>query len=217
MTPRGRGKLIGEILRLYTEKKRDLEARIREFKEMKCSSPDRLFEELVFCICTPQTKARAADNAVRELRETGALFSDSREEIAYILRKNGVRFHNNKARSIVEARKILPSTLPKVLETADRNPQAARDFLVLNVRGLGLKEASHFLRNIGYDNLAIIDRHILRTLINLGEVDNMPKTLTRRRYLEVEEKFIRLASKLGIKPAELDLVMWAMQTGEIFK
>ena len=217
MTRKKEKKLIREILRLYNEKKSEVRDRIKEFKEVRQQGLDKLFEELVFCICTPQTKAHAADNAIKELQETGLLYSGSKEEIAYILKKNGVRFHNSKAKNIIEARENRFETLPKVLEIADKNILEARDFLVSNIRGLGLKEASHFLRNIGYNNLAIIDRHILRILTKLRRVREVPRTLTRKRYLEIEKKFIKLAEEIGITSSELDLVMWAMQTGEVFK
>ncbi len=110
-------------------------------------------------------------------------------------------------------------TYPAVIEriNAGGNQDMLRDFLVETVDGFGMKEASHFLRNIGYENVAIIDRHILRYLKSEGVVKKNIKHLTRKRYLDVEKKFIELALKYGFKPAELDLLVWAASTGRVLK
>src|SRR3989344_1392908 len=89
-----------------------------------------------------------------------------------------------------------------------------REWLVQNVKGVGWKEASHFLRNIGRTReLAILDRHILRNMVRFGFADGMPKSLTKNKYLELEQSFINMASSLEMKPAELDLLLWAKETG----
>ena len=93
-----------------------------------------------------------------------------------------------------------------------------RDWLVQNVLGLGYKEASHFLRNIGKNNgLAILDRHILRNLHRLGLIRSIPKSLSRKQYVEIENRFTKFANTIGITLDELDLVFWSMETGEIRK
>jgi N-glycosylase/DNA lyase len=88
---------------------------------------------------------------------------------------------------------------------------------VRNVRGLGWKEASHFLRNIGWHDLAILDRHILRNLVRHGVLRSVPATLTRSRYLAIERKFRQFAGAVGISMDELDLLFWSRATGEILK
>jgi N-glycosylase/DNA lyase len=93
-----------------------------------------------------------------------------------------------------------------------------REWLVKNVIGLGYKEASHFLRNIGKnDGLAILDRHILRNLNRLGVVNLIPKSISKKQYLELERSFSKCATTLGIAFDELDLLFWSMETGEIRK
>ena len=93
---------------------------------------------------------------------------------------------------------------------------SAREWLVKNVKGIGYKEASHFLRNVGYKNLAILDRHILNLMDEEGLIEK-PKSLTRKNYLEIEKKFIALSKRLKMSAAELDLHMWHMKTGEVLK
>ena len=61
-----------------------------------------------------------------------------------------------------------------------------REWLVKNIKGLGFKEASHFLRNIGFDDYAIIDSHIL-DLLERYKFIKPPKTLTRKKYMEIEK------------------------------
>jgi len=83
---------------------------------------------------------------------------------------------------------------------------------------LGLKEASHFLRNTGRgEDLAILDRHILRNLIRHGVLRRLPRTLTARRYLDIETRTERFSNEIGIPMSALDLLFWSRETGEIFK
>jgi len=93
----------------------------------------------------------------------------------------------------------------------------AREWLVENVKGYGFKEASHFLRNIGYRELAILDRHILKYLVEFGVIEKVPKSLTKKNYMEIEEKFKQFSGRVGIPMDELDLLFWSLETGEIFK
>jgi N-glycosylase/DNA lyase len=102
------------------------------------------------------------------------------------------------------------------LESGFSAPELRR-LLVARVRGLGWKEASHFLRNIGYRNLAILDRHILRNLVRHRAILSMPGTLTPARYLMIESRFARLAAAAGITMDELDLLFWKRETGFILK
>ena len=92
-----------------------------------------------------------------------------------------------------------------------------REWLVKNVKGLGYKEASHFLRNIGYRNLAILDRHILRNLVRVGVLKQIPKSISRFNYLETEKEFLDYSKKIKIPMDELDLLFWSMETGDILK
>lgn len=136
-----------------------------------------------------------------------------KEKIAFIIKKNHHRFHNHKAEYICEARKFkyIKNIINKMSE------QDARKFIVENVKGIGYKEASHFLRNTGAKNLAILDRHIINLMIENKLLERKPKNLNKKNYLEVEEKFNSLAERLKMSSAEIDLYMWYMKTGEILK
>ena len=79
-----------------------------------------------------------------------------------------------------------------------------------------MKEASHFLRNIGFSNYAIIDFHIIDLLVK-EKLITRPKTLTPKRYLEIESILETLAKKTKLSLGELDLYLWYMETGKILK
>jgi len=95
--------------------------------------------------------------------------------------------------------------------------EAAREWLVENVKGIGFKEASHFMRNVGYKNLAILDRHILNLMLENGFIEEKSASLNKKKYLEIEEKFRILSKKLKMSPAKLDLYMWYLKTGRVLK
>jgi len=177
----------------------------------KWQSRDDVLFELLFCLCTPQSKAPVCRAAISKLREKGLLNSGS--NISEHL--TGVRFPNNKAGYIKEAQAKFPALYSKIQEL-NTKPLELREWLVNNIKGYGYKEASHFLRNIGLgEELAILDVHILRELEENGIIKGEGKKggLSPRQYLEIEKKFVETAQKLGLKPAELDIAIWLARSG----
>jgi N-glycosylase/DNA lyase len=209
---------LDDLLKNYARKKIAIKRRILEFREMWKEPDERIFTELCFCLCTPQSNAKSCNNAVERIYRMGILFEGDEKEIEKYL--TGVRFHRNKARYIVGARKLFMKGGEVYLKEKIRfsDPVKVRNWLVKNVRGLGYKEASHFLRNIGLgEKLAILDRHILKNLVRYGVIRSVPKTLTPKKYLEIEKRMKRFSKKFDIPLAELDLLFWSDETGEIFK
>ncbi len=194
--------------------------RLADFREVGLGSDRVLFEELCFAILAIQSSARSSDAAVRALAKEGLLWTAGPAEIARFLRHR-TRFHNHKAAYIVHAReRFFPADRSVLRASLDRfpDPAAARAWLVAEVDGFGLKEASHFLRNIGRgEELAILDRHILRNLVRHHVIGRPPKSLTPKRYLAIETRLRAFAATLGVSVGELDLLWWSRQTGEIFK
>ena len=199
-------------LLMEDEVRRVVEARIKEFESLRSSSREDLFKELCFCILAANFSAERSLRIVEEIGDD--LLKLSEEELAETLRRLGHRFPSSRARYIVQARRSLDE-LVKILETID-DEFMVREWLVRNVKGVGYKEASHFLRNIGFKNLSIIDFHIIDLLERYGLIKR-PRSLTRRRYLEIEGLLRRISEKLGISLAELDLYLWYMETGRILK
>lgn len=202
---------IKKLLLFYNERKNVIQSRIKEFEKLRNESYSRLFEELCFCICTPQSKAVLADKAIKRLKKEGYLHKGDNICIRGCL--GGVRFPNNKSKYIEQARNF---DLKNTLDSCD--DLTAREEIVKNVKGIGLKEASHFLRNIGRANeLAILDVHILKNLKKFKVIKEIPSVLTKKTYLDIEGKMKAFSKKAGIPLRELDLLFWSMETGEVFK
>ena len=186
--------------------------KLKEFESFSRKNNEEWFSELCFCILTANSKARTALSIQEELGAKG-FCGASLSEVRKCIIKHKHRFHNNKSRYIVEARKHL-DVKSKLNGLSDFE---AREWLVENVKGMGYKEASHFLRNVGRKSLAILDRHILNLMAEEGIIKEKPKSLARKSYLEIEEKFIKTAKKFRMSPAEIDMHMWHMKTGEVLK
>ncbi len=208
-----------EIKYLYNKIKPDIVKRIREFREIwKKADNEELFIELSFCLFTPQSGARQCWKAVNRLIDKNLLFYGTAEEIAEEI--NIVRFRNNKSRYLVEARDRFTTEGSCIRGCLDENLKQAekREWLVKNVKGLGYKEASHFLRNIGIGtDLAILDRHILKNMVLLGIIDEIPKNINRKVYLDFEDKLRKYSVKNNIPLEHLDFVLWYKEAGEVFK
>ena len=83
---------------------------------------------------------------------------------------------------------------------------------------MGLKEANHVLRNLGFgEEIAILDRHILRNLLELNVIEEIPKSMTPKKYYEIEDEMRKYSDYSGIRMDELDLVLWYKEAGEVFK
>lgn len=203
------------LITSYNSKKAEIEKRLQDFKEVSRKSEQDIFAELVFCILTPQSKAHSCDKAVKELFASRAVFGKAGEIRKRL--KTLVRFHNTKARHIIRARDLFLNN-GGIKKHLKGDPAELREWLVKNVYGLGYKEASHFLRNVGIgENLAILDRHILKNLVMYGVIKEIPKSLTRKRYLEIEKSVNEFGDAIGIPASHLDLLFWSHETGEIFK
>lgn len=213
-------KAVRELKKIYSEKRPAIEKRLAEFESIwEKGTEEKIFAELSFCLLTPQSKARLCWKKIEALAKKRELFRASAPELARSICP--VRFHNNKARYIVGARKLFSKSGKIAVRERLKplgNPKEMRNWLVKNIKGLGMKEASHFLRNVGLgDDLAILDRHILRNLADLGVIPGIPKTLTVKNYLDIEARMKDFSEKAGIPLAHLDLLFWSKETGEIFK
>jgi N-glycosylase/DNA lyase len=201
-------------------KREAIHARLRDFRDVGRAGDDALFEELCFAILAIQSSARSSDAAVRGLSGAGLLRRGTEKEIAQFL-QHRTRFHNHKATYIVRAReRFFPGGGPRLRKALEAfgSSRDARGWLVREVDGFGYKEASHFLRNIGRgEDLAILDRHILRNLVRHRVIGRVPKSLTPKRYLAIEDRMRGFADHVGISLGVLDLLWWSRQTGEIFK
>ena len=191
-----------EILNAYKKTQKPIKKRLKSFQSL---SIEQQYKEFLFCLLTPQSNAKKCWEAVEQLSK---ISSPLLSQITHIL-STRTRFHNTKAKRVEQAPVIFKSILPYLSNTSTIE---LRNQIAEKVNGYGLKEAGHFLRNIGLSNnkISILDRHILRNI-------NEDKIKSKSHYLKLEQKFLNLASSLSIPPDELDLLFWSKENGEIFK
>ncbi|MFY9457851.1 MAG: N-glycosylase/DNA lyase [Candidatus Spechtbacterales bacterium] len=185
--------------------------RIREFKKLGKQPSQEIFKELCFCLLTANFNAERAIEIQKKIGE--GFLSLPEKRLAATLRALGYRYPNARAKYIAEARRYKDSIRDYV---GRKEEQSRRDWLVKNIKGLGYKEGSHFLRNIGHQNLAIIDFHIIDLLERHGLIAR-PKTLTKAKYLKIEEVLREISRKSNLTLAELDLYLWYIETGKVLK
>ena len=209
-----------KLRQAYLEKRALIGERLSEFRGVLESGDDaRIFEELAFCICTAGASARMGMRSVEALREV--LLEGDLESLRK--RMTGVhRFPNWRPAYIVHTREYLRREHGlgmRRLVTSFGDPLERRDFFAKNkdIKGIGYKEASHFLRNIGFPGYAILDKHILNTLYEMGVIESPKPPGTRDRYIAAEERLRKFSEDIDIPMDELDLLLWSEKTGEILK
>ncbi len=189
--------------------------RLKEFDFFKenISDSNKIFLELCFCLMTANFQAEKSMSIQKELGKGFHFMSE--DDLAKKLKVMGHRFWPQVAQRIVLARKHIP-ILSNILK--EKRGLDLRQWFVDNVYGLGMKESSHFLRNIGFRDYAIIDFHIVDILVEHGLIDKpKSKGITQKKYLEIEKVLQDLGKKLGMSMSELDLRLWYLETGKVLK
>lgn len=211
---------IEKIKSAHSERRGEILERLAEFKAVwQAGTDERIWEEMVYCFFTGGCSARMGIRSVEAVRPL--LLTGNHAELASAL-VGKHRYPNARAGYIVASREFLQEhcgmKLRKKLESFE-NHLERRDWLVKEkrIKGLGYKEASHFLRNIGFKGYAILDKHVLRSLAELKIIDDPKPPNTRLKYLTIEEKLKNLSNCLEIDFDEMDLVLWSLKTGEILK
>ena len=177
-----------------------------------------IFSELSFCILTANSSASLGIKILAYLGEEGFM-GKSLEELTNIFKDFGHRYAQQRAERVIEARNKF-GEIKKLLER-EKNPRVIRQLLAdarspYKIKGFGYKEASHFLRNIGFKEVAIVDRHISRFLIENGLLRQV-KTVTPKVYIEAERALEDLASHLNLTLGELDLYIFYIKTKKVLK
>ncbi|MGL5722134.1 MAG: hypothetical protein ACRCY4_07040 [Brevinema sp.] len=199
---------LDDIIFFKNEYGRSIQAKVQNFRT---SNRDEIFAKACYCLMTPATKAQSANIKCEKLLENNFIFNASQGEIASLLRESPhyIRFHNQKAERLIHWREHAPTIIDEILKNTFSDEKLLRDFLVEKIYGMNLKEASHFLRNIGRGNsLAILDRHII---FFMKEEKMIPENqeLTSARYLGWEKIFEAWACSQGMETAQADYAVWA--------
>jgi len=217
-----------EVLLIYS----DLNSTMPETIDWESESEQDLWRELCLCILSANTLYETASSAARYLdahhllRELmgrqddeilakliGALSSGCFEPPRSDGSLRKYRFPSMRARQIRDAARILyPSGAADGLRDllgSFSTEEEARDFLSTEVPGLAMKEASHFLRNIGYArNLAVIDVHIRRFLCETLDLTWSSVNANAAKYRELEDLMRYIADTNGLELALLDVAIW---------
>ncbi len=191
-----------------------------ELKKVNKNDDERLFEELCFCILTANTSAEMGMKAIDAIRDL--LINGNAEEMTKKL--EGIyRFNVLRPSYIIYTRNYLQNEfnfkLKDKIEALKNNPVELRNFFAFNkgIKGIGYKEASHFLRNIGFKGYAILDKHILDSLLEFNVIDEIKTPMTSKVYYGIEQKMRLFSNEIDIPMDELDLLLWSRRTGRILK
>jgi N-glycosylase/DNA lyase len=213
---------VERVVATHRARRREIKKKLSEFDEVWRTGTDaRLWEELAFCIFTAGASARMGLNSVNAVRSL--LLEGEPEEMTLALKEAGAhRFPVARPRYIVTTRAYFRANFDMALRKRLRSfsdPFERRDWLAQEkqIKGLGYKEASHFLRNIGVKGHAILDKHVMKCLAEVGVLDSSKPPSNRKRYLEVEQQLLQFSKDIKVNCDELDLVLWSMKTGEILK
>ena len=191
-----------------------IDSKMQNFENLGKKSSQEIFKELCFCLLTANFSAQGGikiQNAIGD-----GFLTLAKIDLAKKLSELGHRFPNARAKYIFEARKY-KDNIKETLKNFEDDLKK-REWIVKNIKGLGMKESSHFLRNIGYKNLAIIDFHIIDLLARNNLIEKpKSKSLTAKKYIEIENLLRKIAEKTNLSLGELDLYLWYAETGKVLK
>jgi len=207
-------------------------SRIPDWKKM---NEQAVWVELVGCILGSRVPYENAISALHRLVETDLIDPNkilknsvsAEKKISIELSKpiyrpikidgegRKYRYPNIRARNICECAITLYSDGNNIKSLLKKtNDKYIRDWISSNCAGVGPKQASLFLRNIGYSQkLAIIDSHVLRYMIKKELIpESTHYNINRSQYYHLENTFVEYAETLGIQPGTLDLAIWAVMS-----
>lgn len=217
--------------------RRALEAVLREMgsvpkeaMDWRSIREDELWCELVGCVLGSGVKFEDAVCAVTRLKRAGVLMSHRRCRswgefanrvenvlVARCTRKDGCigryRFPRRRAELVSLAASAIYSSghSLRALLTGARDSRHAREVLVSTVPGIGPKQASLFLRNVGFaEDLAILDVHVLRYLswMTAAARPGRRGVSDLREYERYEKRLSHYAREASVTVGDLDVAVW---------
>lgn len=199
-----------------------------------------LLSELILCILSSQDKYELALSAVKKMRAKNILSVPKSKKEAKVLvdkiRKTlsspvdfivAEKSYSRKLRFFEKKTSYIERTIENVylngltlgaLIGQKESPESTRDVVIKYCCGLGPKQASMFLRNIGYhSDYAVLDKHIIdyMNLMGLVRIQGYSNMST---YRVIEEKFKNYACQNNIDLLHLDIAIWTtMRTVKTIK
>lgn len=208
---------ISELKEIYNLIRPEIKKRLDEFEETRRKADNnKIFEELSFCILSSGVGPKMAENSVNAMGIN--LHKSSAAELSDML--IDIHKYPDKTSYVVATREYLKEHFNHALLehlTGIEDRIERRDFIAANksIRGVGMVQASHFLRNIGFSGYAILDRNILTALNKYGILEDKKPPSTRNKYIEKENLMIDFSDKLSISIDELDLLLWYRKNNKI--
>ena len=210
------------IISTYDSQYDLINKKISDFEKIIArNDSSEIFHEMVFCILAAGTSAKLAETASEILKEDDFFIKANEREVISKLKKC-YRFYNVRGKYIVQTREFIISeygfNFKKLFNSFD-NKISLRNYIATNksFKGLGMKASSHFLRNIGYNSLAILDFHILDIMREHKLIRFSLKSLNMKRYLSIEKILKDFSQEIKIDLARLDLILWYIKTGTVIK
>jgi N-glycosylase/DNA lyase len=203
----------------YLLKRESIRVRLKEFEQRFHAGDQDIFKELCFCILAANS---SAEMGLKTLAAMEDILLHADLGVLQDRIRIGFRFKRKRPSYIVHTREYLKREFQfklRELLGSFPNAESRRAFFAQNrdIKGIGMKEASHFLRNVGFRGYAILDIHILKCLRELGVIRKSRKALTPDRYRNIENKMREFSAQIGIDMDELDLLLWSRKTGKILK
>lgn len=184
-----------------------------------------LWRQFMNCLLSSQVRYELACAAALEIEDAGILTSSTPETIAADLRAilarpfsadgrmGRYRFYNTKASQLARSWIIIQAEggLGRLVNTFE-DVHSARRWFVQRAPGLGFKQASMFLRDIGFGHdLAVLDRHTLDYMALVGLCGPGRRYVsTSNRYLGLEDRLRDHALELGYSLGHLDRAIWVV-------
>lgn len=192
----------------------------------------KLLSELILCILSSQEKYEVALAIMKELRKQNVLrvpkskneFNDIKQQIKYIL-QNPVEYKSNeqtytrRLRFFVKKSQYIIGTIENIYlkdltirEILRKNEcmQVTRVNVINYSYGLGPKQASMFLRNIGYyTEFAVLDKHVIDYMRLIGLTSATETSFSNiSTYQKMEMKLKKYAESFNLSLLHLDLAIW---------
>ena len=182
-------------------------------------SEDDLWRELVSCILGSRVRFETACAAVERLDDMCLLCHSRRTsdfdqyETDILATLSGkYPFYKLRANQIRRAAESLYGSGGSITDLLDNTVdfREMRQYLISEIPGLGPKQSSLFLRNIGYaDSVAVLDVHVLTYMNWVGLTTVLEKSIpTIRKYETLENSFVEHSLSLGYSPEQFDLAVW---------
>ena len=210
----------GRLLNLITSHPRN-SANWPPRNRRRATSVTEMWREFVFAILagsrvraeTAMRSARWLFTSLPEVADPARFRSTTDGELSVVqaLQDVGYRFPSFKAKAIWSAAAYLMER-HRFLEYLLLHGRIAeaRDDVADHVWGVGLKIASHWLRNCGF-TMPVVDLHVRRALVESALLPEafLRENITPARYRAVEGLLQGLASAWRINPAAMDYLIWS--------